>query len=394
MRPSASGLGISFNERSSNPVGGVRSGGGNPSFMSSAEGGSGQAQDRDWMSFNSASTGGRPAGGMERPQTAASSNRRVLELENELKNERKQQKRYVEEIESLKREIHKSNFSSFTQNSSEVSVTDGRLPMVPGVREIALDDLTLGEQIGQGGFSVIHKGSLGGTQVAIKKIFDPKITDELLAEIQNEIVMTAILRHPNIALLMGVAPRIPNIVIVSEFVDGGSLFTLLHMKKHQVPLDLQVRLRIALDCARAFQYMHKLGIVHRDIKSHNVLVSQNFNVKVCDFGLAKFKVSAQNPKTPTRPTPLSLCLSNLVLLWCRPTWARERCSMRARRTTWRQSCFRSGSTTRAWTCLRLERCCGNWCAGRYPTMGSRQWTSAPPSRRARPSSWPIMPTSG
>lgn len=87
------------------------------------------------------------------------------------------------------------------------------------MREIALDDLDFGDQIGQGGFSVIHKGFLNGTPVAIKKIFDPKITDDLLAEIQNEIVMTAILRHPNIALLMGVAPKIPNIAIVSEYVD-------------------------------------------------------------------------------------------------------------------------------------------------------------------------------
>jgi hypothetical protein len=52
----------------------------------------------------------------------------------------------------------------------------------------------------------------------------------LLAEIQNEIVMQAILRHPNIALLMGVMPKIPNIVIVFEHV-AQSLFSLLHMKK-------------------------------------------------------------------------------------------------------------------------------------------------------------------
>ena len=62
-------------------------------------------------------------------------------------------------------------------------MTNGRLPMVPGVREISLSDLQFGEQIGQGGFSVIHTGSLNGTAVAIKKIFDPQITDDLLAEI-------------------------------------------------------------------------------------------------------------------------------------------------------------------------------------------------------------------
>ena len=62
-------------------------------------------------------------------------------------------------------------------------MTAGRLPPVPGVREVTIDDIELGEKIGQGGFSTIHKGKLNGTPVAIKKIFDPRLTDELLAEI-------------------------------------------------------------------------------------------------------------------------------------------------------------------------------------------------------------------
>lgn len=77
--------------------------------------------------------------------------------------------------------------------------------------------MEIGDQIAQGGFSVIHKGTLNGTPVAIKKIFDPRLTDELLNEIYNEIVMQSILRHPNVALLMGVIPTIPNIVIVFEY---------------------------------------------------------------------------------------------------------------------------------------------------------------------------------
>jgi len=120
---------------------------------------------------------------------------------------------------------------------------------VPGVREINMSDLEFGEQIGQGGFSVIYKGLLNGTPVAIKKIFDPRLTDELLAEIQNEIIMQSILRHPNIALLMGVMPQIPNIVIVFEHVNQGSLFNLLHMKKSKVEITLPQRLKIALECA-------------------------------------------------------------------------------------------------------------------------------------------------
>ena len=64
-----------------------------------------------------------------------------------------------------------------------MSSKDGRLPPVPGVREVTTEDIDLGEKIGQGGFSTIHRGLLNGTPVAIKKIFDPRLTDELLQEI-------------------------------------------------------------------------------------------------------------------------------------------------------------------------------------------------------------------
>lgn len=100
--------------------------------------------------------------------------------------------------------------------------------------------------------------------------------------------MQSILRHPNIALIMGVVPTIPNIVIVFEHVHG-SLFNLLHVQKNSVDLSMPQRIRIARDAARAYLYIHSMEIVHRDIKSQNILIDQNLQVKVCDFGLAKFK---------------------------------------------------------------------------------------------------------
>lgn len=106
--------------------------------------------------------------------------------------------------------------------------------------------------------------------------------------------MQSILRHPNIALLMGIMPKMPNIVIVFEYVTQGSLFNLLHMKKSSVNLNLDTRIKIAKDVALAFGYMHSLGIVHRDLKSHNILIDDFNNIKVCDFGLARFKVKTFN----------------------------------------------------------------------------------------------------
>ncbi len=186
-------------------------------------------QDKDWMNFGGTGTMGGGAG-LERPGTA-SSNAQVKQMQEELKFEKKEKKHLMDEVENLKKELQKSNFSAFTQTQSAISVGAGRLPQVPGVREFTLDDIEIGEQISQGGFSVIHKGTLNGTPVAIKKIFDPRLTDELLYEIYNEIVMQSILRHPNIALLMGVIPKIPNIVIAFELMSFGSLYNLLHLKK-------------------------------------------------------------------------------------------------------------------------------------------------------------------
>ena len=132
------------------------------------------------FSTNQSRGGGAP---LERPTTASSSMARVTHLENQLKDEKRNSRLLLDQIESLKKEIVKANFASFTSGSGEVSTTAGRLPVVPGVREITMSDIDIGEQIGQGGFSVIHKGLLNGTPVAIKKIFDPNITNELLAEI-------------------------------------------------------------------------------------------------------------------------------------------------------------------------------------------------------------------
>jgi serine/threonine protein kinase len=152
--------------------------------------------------------------------------------------------------------------------------------------------------------------------------------------------MQSILRHPNIALLMGVVPKIPNIVIAFEYMPG-SLYNLLHLKK-TIQLQPEVKLRIARDVARTFYYMHSLGIVHRDIKSHNILVDDSFNIKVCDFGLARFKVSSFHQ----------------IKMLFRLTLARARCSFREPLPTWRLSFSRSVNMTIKLISSPLERSYG------------------------------------
>lgn len=99
--------------------------------------------------------------------------------------------------------------------------------------------------------------------------------------------MLAQYRHPNIVLLIGISSIPPNLAIVTEFVKSGSLYDLIHKKK--VKLSPEERRNIVNQILGSINYLHQHDIVHRDIKSHNFLVYENYTVKLCDFGLARAK---------------------------------------------------------------------------------------------------------
>ncbi len=139
-----------------------------------------------------------------------------------------------------------------------------------------------------GGFSTIHKGKYFDIDVAIKKVFNPNISEELLSEFNNEVNMLAKYRHPNIVLMLGAITVPPQLCLVMELVKEGTLFDLLHRKKAN--LSEGDKRKIALQIIGVISYLHRLGIVHRDIKSHNILIDKAYNIKICDFGLARHKV--------------------------------------------------------------------------------------------------------
>ncbi|KAI3796838.1 hypothetical protein L1987_39524 [Smallanthus sonchifolius] len=157
--------------------------------------------------------------------------------------------------------------------------------------EIAWEDITLGERIGLGSYGEVYRGDWHGTDVAVKKFLDQEITTESLEEFRSEVRIMKRVRHPNVVLFMGAVTRAPHLSIVTEFLPRGSLYKLLHRANNQ--LDIRRRLRMALDTARGMNYLHNCTpvIVHRDLKSPNLLVDKNWVVKVCDFGLSRMKNS-------------------------------------------------------------------------------------------------------
>ncbi|KAB2088786.1 hypothetical protein ES319_A03G022400v1 [Gossypium barbadense] len=155
--------------------------------------------------------------------------------------------------------------------------------------EIRWEDLHLGEEVGQGSYAVVYRGIWNGSDVAVKVYFAGEYKESTLLDYKKEIDIMRKLRHPNVLLFMGAVYSQERLAIVTEFLPRGSLFKALH--KNNQALDVKRRMRMALDVARGMNYLHHRNppIVHRDLKSSNLLVDRNWNVKVGDFGLSRWK---------------------------------------------------------------------------------------------------------
>ena len=113
-------------------------------------------------------------------------------------------------------------------------------------------------------------------------MFDPVMSEGLLKETKNEIVCLNKLRHAHIVSIMGILWTPPELILLFEWLEF-SLYKSIHELKHKYDGD---RLHmLLLKVAKAVEFVHFNGYVHKDIKSHNVLMSESGDVKLCDFGL-------------------------------------------------------------------------------------------------------------
>ncbi|XP_061946107.1 serine/threonine-protein kinase EDR1-like isoform X3 [Populus nigra] len=169
--------------------------------------------------------------------------------------------------------------------------------------EICWEDLIIGERIGLGSYGEVYHADWNGTEVAVKKFLDQDFSGAALDEFKREVRIMRRLRHPNVVLFMGAVTRPPNLSIITEFLPRGSLYRILH--RPQCQIDEKRRIRMALDVARGMNCLHASipTIVHRDLKSPNLLVDKNWTVKVCDFGLSRLKHNTFLSSKSTAGTP-------------------------------------------------------------------------------------------
>lgn len=159
--------------------------------------------------------------------------------------------------------------------------------------DIPWNDLVLKEKIGAGSFGTVHRADWHGSDVAVKILMEQEFHAERFKEFLREVAIMKRLRHPNIVLFMGAVTQPPNLSIVTEYLSRGSLYRLLHKPGVREMLDERRRLNMAYDVAKGMNYLHRRNppIVHRDLKSPNLLVDKKYTVKVCDFGLSRLKAN-------------------------------------------------------------------------------------------------------
>nr|GME11572.1 probable receptor-like protein kinase At1g80640 [Ipomoea batatas] len=154
--------------------------------------------------------------------------------------------------------------------------------------ELGTNNFEESNVLGKGGFGCVYKGKLGeNLYVAVKKL--EGITQDAIKEFETEVELLSKMQHPNIISLLGYSIRDDTRIIVYELMQNGSLESHLHGPSHGSALTWHLRMKIALDIARGLEYLHEHcnpPVIHRDLKSSNILLDASFNAKLSDFGLA------------------------------------------------------------------------------------------------------------
>lgn len=168
---------------------------------------------------------------------------------------------------------------------------------------IDFSEITVGTRVGIGFFGEVFRGIWNGTEVAIKVFLEQDLTAENMEDFCNEISILSRLRHPNVILFLGACTRPPRLSMVTEYMEMGSLYYLIHLSGQKKKLSWRRRLKMLRDICRGLMCIHRMKIAHRDIKSANCLVNKHWTVKICDFGLSRMMTESPMKDTSSAGTP-------------------------------------------------------------------------------------------
>ncbi|KAG2253458.1 hypothetical protein Bca52824_083594 [Brassica carinata] len=160
-------------------------------------------------------------------------------------------------------------------------------------------------ELGNGGFGTVYYGVLkDGRAVAVKRLYERSL--KRVEQFKNEIDILKSLKHTNLVILYGCTSRhSTELLLVYEYISNGTLADHLHGDRAEArPICWPVRLNIAIETASALSFLHKSGIIHRDVKTTNILLDEKSTVKVADFGLSRlFSTDQTHVSTAPQGTP-------------------------------------------------------------------------------------------
>ncbi|CAI9113530.1 OLC1v1014143C2 [Oldenlandia corymbosa var. corymbosa] len=171
--------------------------------------------------------------------------------------------------------------------------------------EQATNNFDSEQELGDGGFGTVYKGKLkDGRVVAVKRLYESNF--KRVEHFINEVVILTRLRHQNLVTLYGCTSRHSReLLLVYEYVPNGTVADHLHGALAMPgSLPWSTRMRIAIETASALSYLHASDVIHRDVKTNNILLDADFHVKVADFGLSRlFPINATHISTAPQGTP-------------------------------------------------------------------------------------------
>ncbi|XP_022988480.1 LEAF RUST 10 DISEASE-RESISTANCE LOCUS RECEPTOR-LIKE PROTEIN KINASE-like 1.2 isoform X2 [Cucurbita maxima] len=171
--------------------------------------------------------------------------------------------------------------------------------------EEATNHFDSNKELGDGGFGTVHYGLLkDGRAVAVKRLFESNF--KRVEQFMNEVGILARLRHHNLVSLYGcTSSNSRELLLVYEYVPNGTVADHLHGKLAKPgKLPWSTRLKIAIETAGALVYLHASEIIHRDVKTNNILLDNHYSVKVADFGLSRlFPLDVTHVSTAPQGTP-------------------------------------------------------------------------------------------